>query len=99
MRELRSTRGQLEAQLLPQLPGFPSNSGKSTERGVTFNRRGAVVARAHQHGCRIMTAPVRHPLSPDGRGHRSPQTLLLIDERNKLLVEAARFYPGAPVTI
>jgi hypothetical protein len=39
--------------------------------------------------------PLRHPLVPDGRGHRSPQTLLLIDERDGLLREAARFYPGA----
>jgi hypothetical protein len=28
----------------------------------------------------------------DGRGRRSPQTQLLIDERNKLLVEAARHF-------
>ncbi len=27
-------------------------------------------------------------------GQRSPQTLLLIDERTALLVEAARFFPG-----
>jgi hypothetical protein len=39
--------------------------------------------------------PLRHPLVPDGRGHRTPQTLLLLDERDKLLIEAARFYPGA----
>jgi hypothetical protein len=31
----------------------------------------------------------------DGRGHRTRQTLLLISERNKLLAEAARFFPGA----
>jgi hypothetical protein len=31
----------------------------------------------------------------DGRGRRTPQTLLLIDERDALLVEIARrFYPG-----
>jgi hypothetical protein len=30
----------------------------------------------------------------DGRGRRTPQTLLLIHERDALLVEAARFYPG-----
>ena len=45
-----------------------------------------------------MTAPLRHvhamPLD-DRRGHRTPQTLLLIDERDALLTEAARFYPGA----
>ena len=40
-----------------------------------------------------MSAPIRHA---DLRGHRLPQTLLLIDERNRLLTEAARrFYPGA----
>lgn len=39
--------------------------------------------------------PLRHPLVPDGRGHRSPQTLLLIDERDKLLIAASKFYPGA----
>lgn len=39
--------------------------------------------------------PLRHPLVPVGRGHRSPQTLLLIDQRNALLIEAAGFYPGA----
>ena len=31
----------------------------------------------------------------DGRGRRSRQTELLISERNQLLVEAAKFYPGA----
>ena len=31
----------------------------------------------------------------DGRGHgRTPAVRLLIDERDKLLVEAARFFPG-----
>jgi hypothetical protein len=30
-----------------------------------------------------------------GRGHRTPQTLLSISERNKLLSEATKFYPGA----
>jgi len=33
-------------------------------------------------------------LVPDGRGRRTPQTLLLIDERDKLLIEAAHFFPG-----
>jgi hypothetical protein len=37
--------------------------------------------------------PVRHPLVP-GPGVRTRQTELLISEREKLLVEAARFYPG-----
>lgn len=31
----------------------------------------------------------------DGRGKRTPQTLLQIDERDKLLTEASRFFPGA----
>jgi len=29
-----------------------------------------------------------------GPGHRTPQTMLLLDERDKLLVEASRFFPG-----
>ena len=37
--------------------------------------------------------PLRHPLVA-GPGCRTPQTLLLIDERAALLREAARFYPG-----
>ena len=37
--------------------------------------------------------PIRHPLVV-GPGHRTPQTMLLLDERGKLLVEAARFFPG-----
>jgi hypothetical protein len=28
------------------------------------------------------------------RGHRSPQTLLVINERDKYLIAAARFFPG-----
>ena len=47
-----------------------------------------------------MTAPLRASafadvVAVDGRGHRSPQTMLLIDKRNALLIEAARFFPGA----
>jgi hypothetical protein len=39
--------------------------------------------------------PLRHPLVPAGPGHRSPQTMLLLDERNALLREAAdRFCVG-----
>lgn len=30
----------------------------------------------------------------DGRGRRSPQTRLLIDERDRLLIEAVKFYSG-----
>jgi hypothetical protein len=36
-----------------------------------------------------------HAVPVDGRGRRTPQTQLLIDERDKLLTEAARFFPGA----
>jgi hypothetical protein len=40
--------------------------------------------------------PLQHPLLPDGRGHgRTPATLLLIDERDRYLIEAAKFFPGA----
>lgn len=39
---------------------------------------------------------VRHPLVFFGPGHRSPQTLLTLDERDKLMIEIARrFFPGA----
>jgi hypothetical protein len=34
------------------------------------------------------------PFRPPGPGHRTRQTELLISERDNLLVEAARFYPG-----
>jgi hypothetical protein len=38
--------------------------------------------------------PIRHPLAP-GPGHRTPQTLLALDERDRYLREAAdRFLPG-----
>jgi hypothetical protein len=30
----------------------------------------------------------------DGRGKRTPQTMLLLDERDMYLVEAARFFPA-----
>jgi hypothetical protein len=30
----------------------------------------------------------------DRRGKRTPQTMLLLDERDRYLVEASRFYPG-----
>ena len=42
-----------------------------------------------------MTAPLHHPLLPVGRGHRSPQTLQMICERDTLLREAAKYFPGA----
>lgn len=39
--------------------------------------------------------PIRHPLVPAGPGHRSPQTMLALDERDALLREAAdRFCVG-----
>jgi hypothetical protein len=31
----------------------------------------------------------------DGRGRRTPQTLLLLDEREAYLIEAARHFPGS----
>ena len=38
--------------------------------------------------------PLRHPLMPVGHG-RTPAVQLLLDERAKLLIAAAQFYPGA----
>ena len=38
--------------------------------------------------------PLRHPVVFAGAGRRTPATLLRLDERDKLLVEAARFFPG-----
>src|SRR6476619_1682890 len=35
--------------------------------------------------------PLRHPLVP-GPGHRTPATLLALDERDKYLVEASQFF-------
>ena len=38
---------------------------------------------------------LRHPLVATGPGHRTPATMLALDERDKLLVEIGhRFYPG-----
>ena len=37
-------------------------------------------------------AAMRHERFLEGRGRRTPSTLLMIDERDALLVEAARFY-------
>jgi hypothetical protein len=36
-----------------------------------------------------------HAEPVDGRGRGTPATRLLIDERDALLIEAAKFYPGA----
>lgn len=36
--------------------------------------------------------PIRHPLVSAGPGRRTPQTLLLLDERDRYLREAARLY-------
>ena len=42
-----------------------------------------------------MTKPLRHPLLPVGPGHRSAETLLRLDERDRYLREAAsRFCIG-----
>ena len=38
--------------------------------------------------------PLRHPLVPDNRGHRSPRFLLQLDERDRYLIKAARHFPG-----
>jgi hypothetical protein len=38
--------------------------------------------------------PVRHPLVPDRSHGRTPAVQLLIDERNALIRDAARFYSG-----
>ena len=38
--------------------------------------------------------PLRHPLVPDNRGHRTPRTLLALDERDRSLIEASAFFPG-----
>ncbi len=37
--------------------------------------------------------PVKHPLVP-GPGIRTPATMLRLDERDRYLREAARFFPG-----
>src|SRR6478736_3078533 len=39
--------------------------------------------------------PIRHPFVSAGAGHRTPQTMLLLDERDKLLIEATRFFRGS----
>jgi hypothetical protein len=36
-----------------------------------------------------------HDVKTDGRGRRTPRTLLAIDERDRYLIEAARHFPGA----
>jgi hypothetical protein len=36
--------------------------------------------------------PLHHPLVPAGAGHRTPATLLALDERDKYLVEASKFF-------
>jgi hypothetical protein len=36
-----------------------------------------------------------HAVPVHGRGRRMPQTQLLIDERDKLLIEAAKHFPGS----
>lgn len=39
--------------------------------------------------------PLRHPLVPDGRGHRSPGTVVTLAVRDHLLRKAATFFPGS----
>jgi hypothetical protein len=41
----------------------------------------------------VQRIELTHAVPIDGRGHRTRQTELAISERDKLLVEAARFYP------
>jgi len=42
-----------------------------------------------------MTAPLRHPVVVDGRGQRSPRTVLMLTVRDYLLCEACRrHFPG-----
>jgi hypothetical protein len=41
----------------------------------------------------VHATDIAHAAPIDGRGRRSPQTQLLINERDKLLVEAAKFFP------
>jgi hypothetical protein len=38
---------------------------------------------------------LKHPLVPDRSHGRTPRVQLIIDERNRYLRGAARFYPGA----
>jgi hypothetical protein len=46
-------------------------------------------------GSEATMKPLRHSPVPDGRGHRTPQTIMLLDERDALLIEAAhRFCVG-----
>ena len=43
----------------------------------------------------VRTADLTNAVAVDGRGRRTPQTMLLIDKRDALLIEIARrFYPG-----
>jgi hypothetical protein len=44
--------------------------------------------RPHRATAFVDAAPI------GGRGHRTRQTELLISERDRLIIEAARFYPG-----
>jgi hypothetical protein len=44
--------------------------------------------RPHRAAAFVDAAPI------GGRGHRTRQTELLISERDRLIIEAARFYPG-----
>jgi hypothetical protein len=44
---------------------------------------------SHMSAMVLRRSPLRHPLLPVGRGHRLPQTLLAISERDHLLRECA----------
>ena len=43
-----------------------------------------------------MTAPLRHPLVADGRGHRRPETLAALARRDELIrLTVAVYFPGS----
>ena len=44
----------------------------------------------------VRTIELAHAVPVDGRSHgRTPQTMLLLDERDALIRSAAKFFPGA----
>ena len=36
--------------------------------------------------------PLPYPMVPAGPGHRTPATMLALDERDRYLIEAAKFF-------
>jgi hypothetical protein len=55
-------------------------------------QRGGSMTTSHMSAMVLRRLPLRHPLLPVGRGHRLPQTLLAISERDHLLRECADHY-------